>query len=171
MVIIALNYLSLLVLIFTLKIKICQEFPRDVRFFGASMSPRWGAGGHARGAERVGARSATFCENRVFYRFFIVFFKGIFQQKVVLNHCATISHFFQNFPFFSNFWDFFPKFHLFLNLISLFRSGDVTEFSFLQPKICMFLAGNKRHGRAAPASYRHSVQEINTIAIVGWTSD
>ena len=63
-----------------------DDFPGDVRFFGAAMSPRWGAGGHARGADRVGARSATFFENRVFYRFFYQFFRAIFQQKVILNH-------------------------------------------------------------------------------------
>ena len=28
------------------------DFPRDMRFFGAAMSPRWGAGGHAREADK-----------------------------------------------------------------------------------------------------------------------
>ena len=35
-------------------------FSRDVRFFGAAMSPRWGAGGHARAADFLSARSARF---------------------------------------------------------------------------------------------------------------
>ena len=46
-----------------------DNFPRDVRFFGAAMSPRWGAGGHARAAE-ICARSARFLR-------FLTIFKAI----------------------------------------------------------------------------------------------
>ena len=56
---------------------ISSQVTRDMRFWGRPMSPRWGAGGHARVADRVGARSATFCENRVFYRVFIIFLRPL----------------------------------------------------------------------------------------------
>ena len=57
-----------------------------------------------------------------------------------------------NFHYFRYFFAFFPKFHCFLHLVTLFKSGDMSEFSFRETKIT-FLAGNEHHDRAAPATH------------------